>query len=63
MELVKFQFHSSSGTELEKSGTLGPDLKKNGITGNSSKFWPGVELAKKFQLLWNFPTYAKNTFQ
>ena len=33
MELVKFQFHSSSGTELEKSGTLGPDLKKNGFTG------------------------------
>ena len=61
MELVKFQFHSSSGTELEKSGTLGPDLEKNGITVNRSKFWPGVGgTGQKIPILWNFPTYAYN---
>ena len=58
MELVKFQFHSSSGTELEKSGISVPDMKKNGTVANSSNFLPGVELTEKFQLLCNFPTYA-----
>ena len=31
---VPFQFRNGTGT----CGTSGPDLKKNGITGNSSKF-------------------------
>ena len=40
----------------------GPDLKKNGNTRNSSKFWSGVELDKKFQLLCISPTYGYHLF-
>ena len=48
-------FHDLSTQAREKWGVKN---HMNFWTPCSSKFWPGVHLAKKFQLLRNCPTYG-----